>query len=55
MAVVKFDSYPKLKRFLMETVSNIPGIKESKTSMVVTTFKKNGELKFEKGEVGASD
>ncbi|NLT38350.1 MAG: Lrp/AsnC family transcriptional regulator [Methanomassiliicoccus sp.] len=55
VAVVKFDSYPKLKRFLMETVSSIPGIKESKTSMVVTTFKKYGELKFEKGEVESSD
>jgi DNA-binding Lrp family transcriptional regulator len=55
VAVVKFDTYVQLKRFLMETVSSIPGIKESKTSMVVTTFKKNGELKFEKGEVETSD
>lgn len=50
VAVVKFQTYGQLKRFLMETITAIPGVKESKTSMVVTTFKKGGELKVEKGE-----
>lgn len=55
VAVVKFDTYGQLKKFLMENVSSIDGIKESKTSMVVTTFKKNGELKYEKGDTETSD
>jgi DNA-binding Lrp family transcriptional regulator len=50
VAVVKFQTYGQLKRFLMETITSIPGVKESKTSMVVTTFKKGGELKVERVE-----
>lgn len=50
VAVVKFKTYGQLKRFLMETITSIPGVKESKTSMVVTTFKKDGEFKVEKAE-----
>ncbi len=50
VAVVKFQTYGQLKKFLVETITSIPGVKESKTSMVVTTFKKNGELKYEKAE-----
>ncbi|MBI0584389.1 MAG: Lrp/AsnC ligand binding domain-containing protein [Methanomassiliicoccus sp.] len=55
VAVVKFETYAQLKRFLVETVTSIPGVKESKTSMVVTTFKKNGTLKFEEAEIGLED
>jgi DNA-binding Lrp family transcriptional regulator len=47
VAVVKFQTYGQLKKFLVETITSIPGVKESKTSMVVTTFKKSGELKYE--------
>jgi DNA-binding Lrp family transcriptional regulator len=50
VAVVKFETYGQLKRFLMETVTSIPGVKESKTAMVVTTFKKGGEKKFDRSE-----
>lgn len=50
VALVKFQTYGQLKRFLMETITSIPGVKETKTSMVVTTFKEGGELKYEKGE-----
>jgi DNA-binding Lrp family transcriptional regulator len=50
VAVVKFETYGQLKRFLVDTVTSIPGVKESKTSMVVTTFKKGGEKKFDQGE-----
>lgn len=55
VAVVKFDTYAQLKTFLMDKVSCIPGIKESKTSMVVTTFKQGGDLKYEKGDTETSD
>src|SRR5690554_435770 len=44
VAVVKFQSYPQLKRFLVESITSIRGVKETKTSMVVTTFKEGGEL-----------
>ncbi|NLI73180.1 MAG: Lrp/AsnC family transcriptional regulator [Euryarchaeota archaeon] len=47
IAVVKFQNYPQLKRFLVESITSIPGVKESKTAMVVTTFKEGGELKYE--------
>ncbi|HOQ25557.1 MAG TPA: Lrp/AsnC ligand binding domain-containing protein [Methanomassiliicoccaceae archaeon] len=47
IAVVRFQSYPQLKRFLTESITSIPGVKESKTAMVVTTFKEGGELKYE--------
>jgi|ADurb_Met_01_Slu_FD_contig_31_216392_length_1175_multi_14_in_0_out_0_3 DNA-binding Lrp family transcriptional regulator len=50
VAAVKFDTYGQLKRFLMDTVTSIPGVKESKTFMVVTTFKKGGELRYERTE-----
>ena len=47
IAKVKFKNYDQLKKFLMVQVSNIQGIKDIKTLMVVTTFKERGELKFE--------
>jgi Lrp/AsnC family transcriptional regulator, leucine-responsive regulatory protein len=50
VVVVKFQSYAQLKRFLVETITSIPGVKETKTSMVVTTFKEGGKLKIEAGE-----
>ena len=34
----------------MDTVTSIPGVKESKTFMVVTTFKEGGELRYERTE-----
>ncbi len=49
VAKVKFQNYGQLKRFLIDIISNIPGVKESKTLMAVTTFKENGELKYESG------
>lgn len=59
ITVVKFKNYAQLKRFLVETVTSIPGVKESKTSMVVTAFKEGGELIYDKGapsdEVKESD
>jgi Lrp/AsnC family leucine-responsive transcriptional regulator len=50
VAKVKFQNYNQLKGFLVDDLSNISGVKETRTLMVVTTFKERGELKFEAGE-----
>ncbi len=42
----KFRSYSQLKEFLVEELSHIKGVKDTKTLMVVTAFKEKGELKF---------
>lgn len=47
IAKVKFQNYNQLKRFLVEKIANIRGIKEIKTMMVVMTFKERGEMKTE--------
>jgi len=47
IARVKFQAYDQLKHFLMEKVATIPGIRDIKTLMVVTTFKERGELRFD--------
>jgi Lrp/AsnC family transcriptional regulator, leucine-responsive regulatory protein len=44
---VKFQAYDQLKRFLIEKLATIQGIKDIKTLMVVTTFKERGELRFD--------
>jgi DNA-binding Lrp family transcriptional regulator len=49
----RFRSYGRLKRFLLDNVSIIPGVKETHTVMVVTVFKENGELRIETPEEGA--
>jgi DNA-binding Lrp family transcriptional regulator len=43
----KFKNYNQLKRFLVEEISAISGVKDTKTLMVVTTFKERGEKKFD--------
>ncbi len=56
VAKVKFQSYNQLKRFLVEKVANIQGVKEIRTLMVVMTFKERGELKVETpAETGAGE
>lgn len=40
----KFKNYSHVKKFLVDTLGNIPGVKETKTMMVVTAFKENGKL-----------
>ena len=47
VAKVKVQSYKQLKRFLVDDLSSIPGVKDTKTLMVVSTFKERGDLKFE--------
>lgn len=40
----KFRNYSMVKKFLVDTLGSIPGVKETKTMMVVTAFKENGKL-----------
>ena len=40
----KFKNYSNVKRFLVDTLGAIKGVKETKTMMVVTAFKENGHL-----------
>lgn len=47
VAKVKVQTYNQLKRFLVDDLSNINGVKDTKTLMVVSTFKERGDLKFE--------
>ncbi len=42
----KLQNYIHLKKFLVEDLSSIKGLKDTKTLMVVATFKENGEPKF---------
>jgi DNA-binding Lrp family transcriptional regulator len=46
----KFRNYNQLKKFLVEEISAITGVKDTKTLMVVTTFKERGEVKVESDE-----
>lgn len=41
----KFRNYTQLKRFLVEELSAVNGVKDTKTLMVVATFKEKGELR----------
>jgi Lrp/AsnC family leucine-responsive transcriptional regulator len=41
-----FKKYSQLKEFVMERISPIPGVEESSTWMVVTTYKENGKKRF---------
>jgi DNA-binding Lrp family transcriptional regulator len=45
IAKVSFDNYNLLKKFIIERLSKIDGVRDTKTLMVVTTFKENGKLK----------
>jgi len=40
----KFRNYGDVKKFLVDTLGSIQGVKETKTMMVVTAFKENGKL-----------
>ncbi len=44
IAKARFPSYASLKKFIVDKVAEIPGIKETRTFMVVTTFKERGNL-----------
>ncbi len=40
----RFKNYSNVKKFLVDTLGSIKGVKELKTMMVVTAFKENGHL-----------
>lgn len=49
VAKVKLQNYAALKRFIVDTIAAIDGVKDTKTLMVVTTFKERGEKRLEPG------
>lgn len=42
-----FAKYSDLKAFVIDTVGRIPGVKETATWMVVTTYKEAGTTRFQ--------
>ncbi|HUT28091.1 MAG TPA: Lrp/AsnC ligand binding domain-containing protein [Methanomassiliicoccales archaeon] len=42
----KLQNYIHLKKFLVEDLSHIKGLRDTKTLMAVATFKENGEPKY---------
>lgn len=44
IAKARFPSYAALKKFIVDEVAEIAGVKETRTFMVVTTFKERGKL-----------
>jgi Lrp/AsnC family leucine-responsive transcriptional regulator len=47
VAKVKVQTYNHLKRFIVDDLSKIEGVKDTRTLMVVSTFKERGELRFD--------
>jgi|GEM_PF-775274 DNA-binding Lrp family transcriptional regulator len=50
----KFPGYSDFKKFVLEELSGLEGVKDSNTMMVVTTYKERG-VNFEQREVMADD
>jgi len=50
VAKARFPSYAALKKFIVDDVAGIDGVKETKTFMVVTTFKERGKIAQEEEE-----
>ena len=44
IAKARFPTYAALKKFIVDEVAEIAGVKETRTFMVVTTFKERGNL-----------
>lgn len=45
IAKARFPNYASLKKFIVDEVAGIEGVKETKTFMVVTTFKERGKVR----------
>jgi DNA-binding Lrp family transcriptional regulator len=45
IAKARFPNYGALKKFIVDDVADIDGVKETRTFMVVTTFKERGAVK----------
>ncbi|MCD6461724.1 MAG: Lrp/AsnC ligand binding domain-containing protein [Thermoplasmata archaeon] len=41
---VWFSSYGEMKKFVMENLATIEGVKETRTMLVVTPYKESGEI-----------
>jgi DNA-binding Lrp family transcriptional regulator len=50
IAKARFPNYAALKKFIVDDVADIDGVKETRTFMVVTTFKERGVVKKESDE-----
>jgi len=50
IAKARFPNYASLKKFIVDEVADINGVKETKTFMVVTTFKEKGKIRLEPEE-----
>src|SRR4030043_192373 len=50
IAKARFPNYAALKKFIVDDVADIDGIKETKTFMVVTTFRERGKVQQEQEE-----
>ena len=50
IAKARFPNYAALKKFIVDDVADIDGVKETRTFMVVTTFKERGEVRLESEE-----
>ncbi len=50
IAKARFPNYGALKKFIVDDVADINGVKETRTLMVVTTFKERGAMRFEPEE-----
>jgi DNA-binding Lrp family transcriptional regulator len=50
VAKARFPTYAALKKFIVDDVAGIDGVKETKTFMVVTTFKERGKITQEEEE-----
>lgn len=46
IAKVGFDNYTEMKNFIVDKLSKVEGIKDTKTLMIVTAFKEKGDLKI---------
>jgi len=47
IAKAGFENYNALKKFIVECLSKIDGVRDTKTLMVVTTFKERGKVRSE--------
>lgn len=50
VAKARFPNYGALKKFIVDDVAEIEGVKETRTFMVVTTFKERGQVAAEPEE-----
>ncbi len=55
IAKARFPNYAALKKFIVDDVAEIDGIKETRTFMVVTVFKERGKIRQDAEEEKKGD